>query len=436
MVSLYFKRTNLKFALFQIFIHILERKEDGRIRLGNSQIMDFFHRYGLRKILVYLLLIAVITIIGYILLQGPATIGDKPDDFVGYWTAGKLIASQKNPYSQENFININRGMGFDVIVLLPVYYPPTVLPILLPFGLISFPISRYLWLILSIIGIFLSGFWIWRLYAGPENKRWIVFLCILTLAPSYFSLIEGQITFLILLGLVGFIYFIDERKWFLAGMLLTILTIKFQLVYLIWVVVLIWMFDQKHWRLFFGLIFSTAFLMTISFIFQPSIISDYFALMINDAPAQCGYVSLSAFFCAISREGTRWLRYLPPVIGTIWVAIYYFKYKEYWIWKDKISLILIVSLMTAPLTWMHDQLLFLIPVIEIVILMIGYGYDRRANWTIAFYLLINIVTFLMIPSSRTAQHYYLWMPVVFLILYLYSKRNFSPLKSKLLENQS
>lgn len=391
---------------------------------------EIVHRIGIRKILVYASLIVIASLIAYILIQGPSTIGDKPDDFVGYWTAGKLIGSQENPYSQDNFININRGMGFDVIVLLPVYYPPTVLPILLPFGLISFPFSRFLWLLLSIIVIFLSGFWIWRIYAGPENKRWIVILCILTLAPSYFSLMEGQITFLILLGLVGFIYFVDERKWFLGGMLLTILTIKFQLVYLIWVGVLIWIIDQKHWRVFLGLIFSTAFLVTISLIFQPSIMSDYLELMMNDAPAQCGYVSLSAFFCAISREGTRWLRYLPPFLGIIWVFIYYVKNKEAWIWKNKISLILIVSLMTAPLTWMHDQLLFLIPVIEIVILMIGYGYDRRTNWIIALYLLINIVAFLMIPSSRSAQHYYLWMPVVFLLLYLYSKKNFLPIRSK------
>jgi len=397
---------------------------------------EFVHRIGIRKIIVYSLLIVIISLIVYILIQGPSTVGDKPDDFVGYWTAGKLIASQKNPYSQDNFININRDLGFDVIVLLPVYYPPTVLPILLPFGLISFPISRYLWLLLSIIGIFLSGFWIWRLYAGPENKRWIVFLCILTLAPSYFSLMEGQITFLILIGLVGFLYFVGERKWFLAGMLLSILTIKFQLVYLIWVVILLWIVHQKRWKVLLGLIFSTALLMTISFIFQPSIFSDYLALMLNDAPAQCGYASISAFFCAISREGTRWLRYLPPLIGTIWVGIYYVNNKESWIWKDNISLILIVSLMTAPLTWMHDQLLFLIPVIEIAILMIGYGHDRRENWLIVFYLIMNIVAFIMIPSGRTRQHYFLWMPVVFLILYLYSKRNFSPIKSKQLGNQS
>ena len=387
--------------------------------------MDVIRKIGFRKILVYVLLFAIVIIITYILVQGPSTVGDKQDDFVGYWTAGRLIAFQDNPYSQENFININRGLGFEVIVLLPVYYPPTVLPFLLPFGLIPFSLSRLLWLFISIIGVFISGFWIWRLYLGPKNKRWVVILCILSLSPVYFSLMEGQITFLILLGLAGFLYFVDARRWFLAGLLLTVLTIKFQLVYLVWIVALLWIIDQKRWKVLLGLFSFTAVLLAISIILQPSIITDYFSFMLDDSPSQCGYVSISAFFCAISREGTRWMRYLPPLFGAVWVVLYFFKNKEAWIWKDRISIILMVSLMTAPLTWMHDQLLFLIPVIEVAILIIGYGkFDRKVMAISAVYLIMNTAAFIMIPSSRSAQHHYLWMPIVFLLLYLYSKKSF------------
>ena len=380
---------------------------------------------GFRKILVYLLLAAVVTVIIYVLFQGPSTIGDKPDDFVGYWTAGRLIAFQENPYSIDNFIEINQGMGFETIVLLPVYYPPTVLPFLLPFGLIQFSISRYIWLLLSIIGIFLSGFFIWRLFRGPENKRWVVILCILTFTPMYFSLMEGQITFLILLGFVGFLFFVDERKWFIAGFFLTILTIKFQLVYLVWIIAVLWIVHEKRWKVLLGLLTSAAVLLAISIILQPSIIPDYVSFMLSESPSQCGYVSLSAFFCAISREGTRWIRYLPPLAGAVWGVIFYLRHKDGWIWKERISIILLVSLMTAPLTWMHDQLLLLIPVIEIAILIIGFGkIDQKVISVLAVYLIMNIAAFIMIPNSRHAQHHYLWMPIVFLLLYVHSSRAF------------
>ena len=57
-----------------------------------------------RKVLVYLLLLLVCILIGFMLIQGPPTVGERPDDFVAYWSAGRLIAMGDNPYSIKNIV--------------------------------------------------------------------------------------------------------------------------------------------------------------------------------------------------------------------------------------------------------------------------------------------------------------------------------------------
>jgi hypothetical protein len=386
--------------------------------------MRVIHQAGLRKIIVYILLVAVVGVIGYILVQGPSTIGDIPDDFVGYWTAGRLLAFQENPYSLENFVSINEGLGFTTIVLLPVFYPPTVLPVFMLFGLIPYPISRFIWLILSISLIFYCGLWLWRIIHGPNEKRWVIIICVLSFAPIYFSLIEGQITFLILLGLVGFLYYINENQWFKAGLFLSLLLIKFQLIYLILVAVLFWVIFQKRWKVIAGTILASGLLVGITIIFQPSIISDYIIFILSNTPSHCGYVSISALFCLINQED--WLfRYLPTILGVIWVSLYFFRSRDDWIWLEKISILLFVSLITAPLTWMHDQLLFLVPIIEVAVLILARKFGLKEESILFVYVVVNIIAISLVPENRFRQYVFIWMPVVLFLLYLYSKRSFS-----------
>ena len=59
-----------------------------------------------RKVLVYSLLLLVVILIGIMLIQGPPTVGERSDDFVAYWSAGRLIAMGENPYSIKNYRRI------------------------------------------------------------------------------------------------------------------------------------------------------------------------------------------------------------------------------------------------------------------------------------------------------------------------------------------
>ena len=387
--------------------------------------MEIVRRVGLKKIIIYISLIVICLFIWVILIQGPSTIGDMADDFVGYWTAGRLLAFQENPYLHDNLIKIHQDLEFELSAPYPIFYPPPLLPLLIPIGLLAYPTSRFLWMLLSIFLVFFSGFWAWRVYDGPVRKRWVVILCILPFAPFYLSLIEGQITFLILFGLVGFLYFIKQSKWFLAGLFLTLLLIKFQLVYLILVAVLAWIIDKKQWRVLLGLISMTGLLSIISIILRPSIIGDYISFLIHGEPAPCGFSSLPALFCIFTGGSNQWLRYIPAILGILWGVFYYYRNRMDWIWKDKISLLIILSVMTAPLAWMHDQLLYIVPILEIGVLIMLDGIDRKDSWIIYLYLIINIIAIGLIPGFRYRQYIFIWMPIIYLVIYVYSKRNFA-----------
>jgi hypothetical protein len=81
--------------------------------------------------------------------------------------------------------------------------------------------------------------------------------------------------------------------------------------------------------------------------------------------------------------------------------------------------------MTAPLTWMHDQMLFLIAIIEIAVLLVQRDFSIREYGIVTAYIFINLIALSLIPGNRFKQQVFIWMPVTFLFLYTYSKQYLS-----------
>jgi hypothetical protein len=51
------------------------------------------------------------------------------------------------------------------------------------------------------------------------------------------------------------------------------------------------------------------------------------------------------------------LQYLPAMAGCIWAAVWYWSKRSRWIWKSDGSLLMLVSLVCAPYSWLFDQTL-------------------------------------------------------------------------------
>ena len=88
-----------------------------------------------------------------------------------------------------------------------MWNPPWTLTLVMPLGLLACHWAHLIWLILSLTILLVGADFLWRFYGGVLRYRaisWFIALCFL---PTILVLEMGQITPLILLGLIGFLYF-------------------------------------------------------------------------------------------------------------------------------------------------------------------------------------------------------------------------------------
>ena len=124
-------------------------------------------------------------------------------DFVEYWAAGRLIASGENPYDLDHMHELERAAGRTEDGIL-MWNPPWTLPLVLPFGLLPVRVAHLLWLVLQLGVLVFCVDRLWLLYGGDGDRRWVAWLLGIAFLPTLFALTAGQITPLLLLGVVGF----------------------------------------------------------------------------------------------------------------------------------------------------------------------------------------------------------------------------------------
>jgi hypothetical protein len=107
----------------------------------------------------------------------------------------------------------------------------------------------------------------------------------------------------------------------------------------------------------------------------------------------------------------------------LWLVYYLGSIKKVgWSWQESIPWILMVSMITTPVAWMHDGLIFAIPTIIISISLITKNRLAFNYWFVLF-LLVNVFTFLLIPSFRVEQYVFYWLPYFFLIVFYLNKND-------------
>ena len=94
--------------------------------------------------------------------------------------------------------------------------------------------------------------WLWHYYGGLKTKRWVAWALVFSFTPTLYALKLGQVSPLILLGLVGFLYFEQKARFVSAGTCLLLITLKPQLTYLVPVFVLFSGISKKRACLLWG----------------------------------------------------------------------------------------------------------------------------------------------------------------------------------------
>ncbi len=284
------------------------------------------------------------------------------DDFVEYWSASQLLLAGKNPYSASELMALQKSIGYTKDVPVIMYNPPWTLAFVLPMGLFSYAISRLLWILISLGLIFLVSHWMWDYYHGPKQNRWVGLAISISFFPTIHTLREGQISPLILLGILGFLWFESRKKSWLAGVSTIFIAIKPHLLLIYWFSLLYWTIRRKDLGFVLGGLLGTAVCIGIPLLFDHNLINNYLAVLAQNPPTQFIPMTLGGLIRSQLGYSSKWPLYIPVITGTLWLIIHLRRNENYWEWGRQLPLLLTVSVTCATFGWMHD-LIVLIPVL-------------------------------------------------------------------------
>lgn len=112
-----------------------------------------------------------------------------------------------------------------------------------------------------------------------------------------------------------------------------------------------------------------------------------------------------------------WLQYLPTALGCVWALAYFRRHRGEWDWMGHGSLVMLVSVLVAPYSWLFDQAI-LIPA------LLHAAYLTRSRSLLAILALasavIEIGVFRGVPLLHSQL--YLWTAPAWLAWYLFAVR--------------
>jgi hypothetical protein len=350
-----------------------------------------------------------------VVLISPSAPGTR--DYVFYWATGQQLAHHGNPYDPAANTWLERSAGLSA-QLNPglMRNPPWALPLVYPLGFLGSRAGWVIWLLLLSACLAASVYMLWIIYGRPKNRRYLLGY---SFGPALICLIFGQITIFALLGLVLFLR-LHRSQPFLAGCALWLCALKPHLFLPFGAVLVAWALASKCYKLLAGAAAALATSCAITFLIYPLAWSQY-AQMARSSGIEMEYIPcLSYLLRSWLSPHSVWLQYLPAALGCVWALAYYWPRRLVWDWTKNGSLLMLVSILVAPYSWIYDQGL-VIP----ALLQGAFRVRIRALLIALAFLsaLVEIALFRSLSHPKDLVYWTLWTAPAWLAWYLIATRN-------------
>ena len=275
-------------------------------------------------------------------------------DFVAYWATGRQLVHHANPYDGTAMLRIERSAG------LPAQYgaffmrnPPYGLWLSFPLGFVGLRVAAALWSLLLLTILVASVHMLWIMNGRPRNH---LHLLGYSFGPALACLIVGQSSLFALLGLVLFLR-LHHRKPFLAGVSLALCALKPHLFLPFGVVLVAWVTLSKSYKILAGASVAIAASCAVVFCIDPMAWTQYSQMMRTSGIEREFIPCVSVVLRLWVSPHAAWLQYLPTVMGCAWALRYFWTRRDVWDWMEHGSLLMLVSILAAPYSWLFDQAL-------------------------------------------------------------------------------
>jgi hypothetical protein len=335
-------------------------------------------------------------------------------DFVEYWASAHLLARHGNPYDSVALQELERSVGFPTgAPTLVMGNPPSALLLVLPLGYLGPVFGEWLWLLLQLAALVVAVRVIHSLNGHPQSK---VHLLAYAFAPTLACLLAGQVAVFLLLGLVLFLRWQENRPiW--AGASLWLCLLKPHLFLPFGVVLLLWMVVKRNYGILLGTASALAMSSAVATAMDPQVWLQYRTMMAQQRIDRLQLPCLSTELRQYVYPHTVWVQCLPLCLGSIWAIGYYWKRRAAWDWIRHGSTLMLVSVLVAPYTWFMDQAV-LIPA-----MLAGAYATRSRTWITILALMSAGIEIEAIRGVALGAPFYLLTAPAWLIWFLVATRS-------------
>jgi hypothetical protein len=336
------------------------------------------------------------------------------EDFVEYWAAGRLNGAGANPYDPAAMLREQQRIGWTDSTPVMMYNPPWTLALAMPMSAVEFRLARSIWLPLQLFLTLWSASRLWILYGGAPERTVRAWLLALLWSPTVLALRFGQLSPLILVGLVGFLWCVLHGRDFAAGAFLALTAVKPQLVALVWLPFVLWVCADRKWKAFAGAATCIAGSILVAISTNPRVFTQYVDLMASTPPTLTfESPNLATVLRVMSRTQGTWPQYVPTALGAAAVAWLWHSRRGAWDWRRQMpGLVLISCLLTSYGGWAFDLVVLLVPIVALAALLARIPRRSLAVIGGAVFLAVSVLAFGM-HAAHVPQAAFLWMtPVV------------------------
>ena len=334
-------------------------------------------------------------------------------DYITYWAAGQQLIHRGNAYDGAAILKIERTAGYDADRPFFMRNPPTAFFMALPLGLFGASFGAVVWSLAMIAALMRSARILWIIHGRPPDRLHLLSYCF---PPAFACLLTGQIGIFLLLGIALFLH-LHSSKPLLAGAALLLCSLKPHLFLPVVLVLLAWIVTRKAYRVLVGILIALLASVTFAIFLDPAAWSHYIH-MVRTANIQVEYIPTVSLMLRLAvHPAYVWLQLCPTLVAGVWALWYFWTRRDQWKWIEHGSLLLIVSVLTAPYAWFTDQVI-LVPALLHAI------YLSRSRSVLAILAMVAGAVAILVSRGVSLMHSSLpvWTSVAWLAVYLYASK--------------
>ena len=331
-------------------------------------------------------------------------------DYIVYWATGQQLVHHRNPYDPAALNQIERDAGFKGGASYYMRNTPWALPLAFPLGYFGARAAALPWSLMMLAFFAASVQLLLRTLRPPGRHVDLLGYCF---PPALFCVILGQTSVILLLGLALFLRFHKTRP-LLAGAALWLCTIKPHLFLPFALVLLVWIFVSRRYRILAGALAAMVIDAVLTALIDPSAWTQYVHYMRTSTITH----EFTACFGDVLRDAlnpnAEWLAFVPAILGGLWALTYFWPRRNSWDWRENGSLLVLVSLLVAPFGWIFDQSLALPAV------LVGAA-RTQSKWLLSVLAVIYILIEIEVNRFDLHSRAYLWTAPAWLVWFLLTR---------------